>query len=104
MDDPRPNRLSFRVKFRSWVPLLTGHDCVTLGSTIYTRKTSLRAHTVAHEYCHVTQFAHYGVLGFLWRYLREQVAHGYVGNALEREAHEYADKYANEFVDVRADK
>ena len=93
---------AYRLKLNSWVPLLTGHDCVTLGATIYCRKSALHRHTIAHEYCHVLQWQRYGRIGFLWRYLLEQLRHGYVGNRFEVEAHQYADAHETEFADVRA--
>ena len=94
------DHLPYRLKLRSWLPLLTGHDCITIGSTIYCRKSSLHRHTVAHEYCHVMQWRRYGVVGFLWRYLVEQLRHGYQGNRFELNAHAYADAHETEFADV----
>lgn len=97
------NSVRYRVRFRSWLPLLTGHDCITIRSTIYTRRSSLHRRTVAHEFFHVRQWQRYGVWGFLRRYLVEQIRHGYRNNALEVEAHIYAHGHETEFPHVSAD-
>lgn len=87
------------IRFGSRLPRLVGHDCVTIRHTIYCRHRFITAHTLAHETRHVEQWARYGVLGFLLRYLWQQVRHGYRGNRLEREAEEYAALHWQEFED-----
>lgn len=92
-----PNGVEYRVRMKSWVPLMFGHDCVTIRRTIYCRKATLHRRTHAHEAAHVEQFARYGVLGFLWRYLREWFRSGYARNPFEIEAHQYAARYEADF-------
>lgn len=91
--------IPYRVRFRSWLPRLSGHDCITIRRTIYTRHAFITAHTLAHEYKHVEQWATYGLVGFLVRYVREQWTHGYRGNRLEREAQIYAALNESRFQD-----
>jgi hypothetical protein len=88
------NGIRYTVKLGSWVPRLTGHDCVTIRRTIYTSRHAMHRRTHAHEARHVEQWARLGFFGFLWRYLRDLVRFGYKNHPLEREAHDYA--YENE--------
>jgi hypothetical protein len=45
---------------------------------------------LAHEFCHVLQWRHYGAWGFLWRYVAGIVTHGYRKHPMEREAYDFA--------------
>ena len=95
--------VSYRIKFRSpWATVLTfGHDIVTLGSTVHVKHDFLTEKAHAHEYAHVEQWRRFGVLGFTVRYLWGLLTHSYVGHPLEREAHEYADRYVGAFSLIR---
>lgn len=92
--------IAYRVKLKSWVPRLVGHDCITLRRTIYCRNRKLHRHTHAHEFAHVMQWVQFGVIGFLVRYLWAQVRYGYKNNPYERDAHRFADTSEAEFATV----
>ncbi|PJJ48671.1 hypothetical protein [Hymenobacter chitinivorans] len=49
---------------------------------------------VAHEMEHIRQFQEHGRLGFLWRYLRDWVRHGYYNIPFEVQAREAAERNA----------
>ena len=95
--------LAYRIKFRSpWATVLTfGHDIVTLGRTIHCRHRFITERAHAHEFGHLLQYRKYGIHGFVLRYITGWLTHGYHGHPLEREAHEYADRYVGAFSLIR---
>lgn len=93
--------LTYRIRFRSWLPRLGGHTCITLGSTIHTRQNFITERTHAHEHAHVLQWARYGVLGFIARYLWGLLTHSYQGHPMKVEAHRYADRTVGTFSLIR---
>ena len=97
---PAPDRLPYRVRFGSRIPRLFGRDAVTLRRTIHVRKHSITPRLLAHEYCHVEQWAREGAVKFLCKYLWYQVRWGYHSNPYEHAAHLYATAHAHEFRGV----
>jgi hypothetical protein len=67
-----------------------GFAAICLGRHVFTWEPSLRPQSLAHEAVHAEQWARYGVLGFLARYLWYQLRYGYAANPLEREAYQRA--------------
>lgn len=63
-----------------------GFAAITIGRHIFTWREALSSRDLAHERCHVAQWARYGWLGFLIRYCWHSVRHGYQKNPLEVEA------------------
>lgn len=59
---------------------------MTLRRTIHVRGPHLRPWLMRHELKHVEQFARYGTLGFLVRYLFQCARYGYRNAPLELEA------------------
>lgn len=59
---------------------------LTWRRTVHVRGPHLPASLMRHELVHVAQFARYGTLGFLVRYLSQCVRYGYRHAPLEREA------------------
>jgi hypothetical protein len=99
---PERDGIEYRVVTKSVVPvvLMTGKDCITIRRTIYTRKSTMHRRTHAHEYAHVRQWRDYGVLRFLWRYLRDLVRFGYAKHPLEIAAHQFAHDHEAEFEHI----
>ena len=93
-------RLPFTVKFHSRLAKMSGHDCITIRSTIYRRDGYIPARTLSHEYAHVEQWHELGVVRFVFAYLWEQIRRGYKENRFEKDAHAYADAHSQEFVDM----
>ena len=90
-------REPYRVKFRSWLPRLFGHECVTLRRTIYVRGRRLTAYLHAHEHRHVQQWASLGMWRFLFAYLRDLLRYGYANHPLEKDAHAYGVAHEADF-------
>ncbi len=67
------------------------HVAMVVGRTIYLHNVSVetflaRPSWVVHELKHVDQYREHGLLGFLWKYLRDYLKNGYWNNRFEREA------------------
>lgn len=56
---------------------------------------------VAHEMEHIRQFQQYGRLGFLWRYLRDWLRHGYYHIPFEVEARAAGEQNAHLYAQGR---
>jgi hypothetical protein len=70
------------------------------------RGVGLTPGLVAHELAHVLQWRAFGVLGFVCRYARHLLAHGYLQNPLEilarqAEQDDFYLEWAREILDVR---
>jgi hypothetical protein len=57
---------------------------------VFTAFDRLAQLTLAHEECHVLQYAQYGIIGYLARWSYWTLRAGYSANPFEVEAHEYA--------------
>lgn len=66
--------------------LPTRFVAMTWRRTVHVRGSTLPPWTVRHELMHVAQFARYGTIGFLVRYLYQCARYGYRNAPLEREA------------------
>jgi hypothetical protein len=76
---------------------------VTIGKTIHLRAAApVTPGLLAEEYRHCMQYAQYGWLGFLWRYLGQLIRHGYAGNLLEVDARNWAGRYQLAFKQTAA--
>ncbi len=91
------NKSAFYIKENSWIAaiaakkLRTTSVAMVLGKTIHlygtTKKQFLTDECwVKHELCHVKQFAEYGYLVFIIKYLWESLRKGYYNNKYEVEA------------------
>jgi hypothetical protein len=70
-------------------------DGLTLGETIFIRRTALSLALLAHECRHVRQYEAAGTLGrFLRLYLQEVARHGYHDAPMEADAREAAGQWA----------
>ena len=56
---------------------------------------------VAHEMCHIRQYQQYGRVGFLRRYLRDWLRHGYYNIPFEAEARVAGDEEAHLYANGR---
>jgi len=92
-------KITCYIKENSWLArkaarkLGSSQVAMVVGSTIYlygtTRREFLASHGwVRHEVCHVKQFRQYGLLVFLWKYIREYRRVGYYNNRFEVAARE----------------
>lgn len=91
---------TFRVKTRALLPWMLRKHGITLGRTVLVAgdASMVSPQLLAHEFAHVRQWEELGVVGFVWRYARELVTHGYgLKMPLEREAFAYATRVAPEF-------
>ena len=79
------------VHWDHWFPKLFRKEAITLGKRVYFRKHRQgyterdRVRLLAHEACHVRQYAEYGFFGFLWKYFCLLVKHGYDDHPMEKE-------------------
>ena len=91
--------MDFRIKENSFIAKLAAGKlkskrvAMVLGKTIHLHNTSREeflndARWVKHELKHIEQFARYGYLNFVVRYLWESFKKGYYGNRFEIEARE----------------
>lgn len=74
-------------------PLRWAHTLgLCLGSRIWVAPSygAVSGPLLAHEFCHVLQWHHEGVWGFLWRYVGGLLRHGYRLHPMEREAYAFA--------------
>jgi len=72
-----------RICFVPWL-IPTWARAQTWGQVILVRRgVELSLRLLAHELAHVLQWRSLGVLGFMWRYARHFVRHGYENNPLE---------------------
>ena len=80
--------LAPKVVFNSaWLRWMPPHvEAITVGSTIYIRGATVTATVLAHEACHVKQFAERGLLRGLCEYLLLIVLYGYDAHPWEQEA------------------
>lgn len=66
--------------FPRWV------EAFVFGQHIFVRGRVISQPLLRHERVHVDQYAKYGVIGFLVRYIWYQIRYGYIDNPLEIEA------------------
>lgn len=85
----------FRVRRGSWVPLVTGSTCTTIGETIHCRRVRLSGYLLAHEFRHVEQQRGRFVPLWLVRYWVT------AGDSLEADAHRHGCLHRGEHFWVR---
>ncbi|HTN47606.1 MAG TPA: DUF4157 domain-containing protein [Flavipsychrobacter sp.] len=97
MSDHPASKTKVYIKTDSWLAFLAarklraGAVAIVFGNTIHLYKTRpgdflANRSWVLHELKHVEQYQRYGLLKFLYHYLRESFNKGYFNNALEIEA------------------
>ena len=89
--------MKFLIKENSWIARLAAKKlkaknvAIVIGKTIHLYNVSKQDFLkdkkwVKHEMCHIHQFEKHGFFGFIFKYLRESIRHGYHNNKYEIEA------------------
>lgn len=81
-------KVHYSASWLRWFPDWT--EGVTIGEHVFIRGATTSNIILLHESKHVEQFRRFGFLGFVWRYFRLTLRHGYHENPLEIEAREFA--------------
>jgi hypothetical protein len=97
MSDHPASKIKVYIKANSWLAFLAarklraGSVAIVFGNTIHLYKTLpedflANRSWVLHELKHIEQYQRYGILKFLYYYIKESLKKGYFENALEVEA------------------
>lgn len=98
------NKITVKLKPDSWVAKLAAYKlkassvALVIGRTIHLHNASVDSFLnntpwLLHELKHVEQYEQYGLLKFLWIYLKESLQNGYHANRLEVEARNAEQDY-----------